>query len=295
MITQDLIEVLKDSTFTFTHFIESKNLPVVPSTAFITILDSSGGELLAKTAMTINGTTGVCTYAWASTGKEVGFNYMAKYELDSLDPVIRLFDIMLYPFINNVTDDDLFAEYKGLKSGDYDSSGTAQSGTTTTLVDINRAEADDYWNGGRIELYVGQDVFIREITDFVLLTNTLTFTPALAAAVTTEKYTMRNSYQIDINFAGKNVQLYFKTLNKRAYLVIDSYTLKRLIIFEFFKQYFFELIKKEDDEYFLKHKHYAKKYDTEIRSLKLVYDEDRDGASDPDEEGSTTGATRWYR
>lgn len=295
MQTQDLIEVRKDSTFTFTHFIESKNQPIIPSTAYITIMDSAGTVLLNQTAMSIDGTTGVCTYAWDSTGNDAGFNYQVKYELDSYDPVIRLFDIMLYPFINNVTDDDLFAEYKGLKSGEYEASGEAQSGSGTTLVDVNRAEADDYWNGGRLEIYQGQDVFIREITDFVLATSTLTFTPAMTTAITTEKYRLRKSFQEDINSAGRTVQLYFKTLEKRAYLVIDSYTLKRLIIYEFFKQYFFELMKKTDDEYGIKFTYYQNKYDTELRSLKLVYDENKDGIIDDNETKNTTGQTRWYR
>lgn len=294
MITQDLIEIQKDSTFTFTHFIESKNTLVIPTTAFITINDSNGNELQAKTAMIISA-AGVCTYAWNSTNNPVGFNYIVIYELDNYDKVVRLFDIMLYPFTNNITDDDLFAEYKGLKTGDYESSGAAQSGTTTTLVDLNRAEADDYWNGGHIEIYIGQDVFVREITDFVLSTSTLTFTPALGIGITTENYTLRNSFQNDINNAGKNVQLYFKTLSKRAYLVLDNYSLKRLIVYEFFKQYFFDLMKKDDDEYGLKYGIYAKRFDTELRSIKLVYDENKSGTVEDDEEESTIGQTRWFR
>ena len=295
MQTQTLIEIEKDSTYTFTHFVESSNLPIVPSTATIIVMESNGTELLASTAMTIDGTTGVCTYAWDSTGNDVGMNYIVKYDLSDQNPVVRLFDIMLYPFVNNVTDDDLFSEYRGLKSNTYEDTGTAQSGSTTTLVDNNRAEADDHWNGGSIEIYQGQKVYTREITDFVQSTGTITFTPAMTVALTTEDYTLRQSYQEDIDRAGTVVQLQFKSLEKRAYLVIDSYTLKRLITYEVLKQYFFELMKAEGDEFDIKYNHYAKKYQTEMESLKMVYDADESGTVDDDEVDQTVGKMVWYR
>lgn len=295
METQDLIEIQKDSTYTFTHFIESKNLPIVPSTATITILESNGTEILASTAMTIDGTTGVCTYAWDSTGVEVGMNYMVKYQLDSYDPVIRLFDVMLYPFVNNVTDDDLFSEYKGLKTNYYEDSSQADSGATTTIVDSNRAEDDDHWNGGQLEIYQSQKVYIRKITDYVQSTGTITFTPAMPSAITTEEYTIRQSYQEDIDRAGRVVQLQFKRIEKRAYLVIDSYTLKQLIIYEVLKQYFFEIMKEEGDEFSIKYAYYASQYNAIFESLKLVYDEDESGTIEDGEEDNTTGKVVWFR
>ncbi len=295
MQTQDLIEIQKDSTYTFTHFIESKNQPIIPSTANIIITNSGGISILTSTAMTIDGTTGVCTYAWDSTGQDVAMNYIVTYELDSYNPVVRLFDIMLYPFINNVTDYDLFNEYKGLKTNDYEDSSNAQSGTTTTIVDINRAEKDDTWNGGQVEIYQNQQVYTRTVADYVLSTNTVTFSPAVPDAVTTESYTIRQSYQNSINSAGSKVQLYFKTLEKRAYLVMDSYTLKQLIIYEVLKQYFFHLIKDDSDEYSIKYKHYVSMYQTQLESLKLVYDENADGVIQDDEVDATVGKVEWFR
>lgn len=294
METQDLIEVRKDSTYTFTHFIESQNNLIVPSTATIVITDSAGTSLLSSTAMTISA-AGVCTYAWDSSGVDVGMNYLVTYQLDSYEPVIRLFDIMCYPFVNNVTDSDLFAEYRGLKSNSYENSGIAQSGSTTTLVDVNRAEKDNHWKGGQIEIYQGQSVLVLDIVSSVQSTNTITFTPTLSTAVTTENYTIRQSYQEDINTAGKKVQLYFKSLEKRAYLVIDSYTLKQLIIYEVMKQYFFENIKANDDEQSIKYNHYATMYKSTLESLKLVYDNDSDGVIDDGEEDDTTGKIVMFR
>jgi len=295
MQTQDLIEIKKGSIYTFTHFIENQNSYIIPSTAFITIMDSDGDSILTKTAMTINATTGVCTYAWDSTGKEEGLNYQVKFELDSYNPVIRLFDIYLYPFINNITDDDLITEYSGIKDGIYEVSGKAQSGTVNTIIDRNRNELDDHWKGGQLTIFQGQDVYTRKVTGFVLSTNTITFSPNLDNAIMENNYSMRQSFQDKINRAGIEVQLYFKKLEKRASLIMDSYTCKQLILYKFFEHYFFELIKKDDDEFNIKYKYYADKYQAEMEGLKLVYDSQGDGIIDDGEEDRNVGSIEWFR
>jgi hypothetical protein len=69
-------------------------------------------------------------------------------------------------------------------------SGTADSGSTTTMVDAARTEADDnYWTGARIQFTSGNiDGQVREITGFVAATDTITFSPAVTQAVTTQTY-----------------------------------------------------------------------------------------------------------
>lgn len=295
MISQTLIEVRKDSTYTFTHFIEYRNAPIVPATAFIAITDSAGNSILASTAMVIDAITGVCTYEWDSTNNDVGENYLVTFKLSDQEPVLRIFDIMLYPFVNNVTDDDLFSEYKGLKDSNYEVSSKAQSGTVNTLVDINRSEKTDHWDGGIIQIFQDGNTLTRNITSYNLTSSTVGFSPDLEGAIATENYIMRQSYQEAITRAGNNVQLYFKKLEKRAYLVIDNYALKRLIIFEVLKQYFFDLIKSNEDEYSIKFNHYSEKYQAEIQSLKLVYDENKSGTVDDGEEDSTTGKVVLFR
>jgi len=54
-------------------------------------------------------------------------------------------------------------------------SGTADSGTTTTTVDAERTEVDDYWNGYYIQYITGPNAgLMRLVTDFVASTDTLT-------------------------------------------------------------------------------------------------------------------------
>jgi len=67
----------------------------------------------------------------------------------------------------------------------------ADSGTTTTLVDAANDEADDHWNGTLLVFISGtNDGRARVITDFDAATDTITFTPALPDAVTTESYVL---------------------------------------------------------------------------------------------------------
>ena len=69
-------------------------------------------------------------------------------------------------------------------------SGTSDSGSTTTMVDAARTEADtDYWVGDRI-LFTSGNIAgqVREITAFTPGTDTITFSPATTQAVTTQDY-----------------------------------------------------------------------------------------------------------
>ncbi len=67
----------------------------------------------------------------------------------------------------------------------------ADSGTTTTLVDAMLTQADDYWNGAMLIFRSGtNEGRTAIITDFDAGTDTLTFTPAVPDAVTTEGYVL---------------------------------------------------------------------------------------------------------
>ena len=61
--------------------------------------------------------------------------------------------------------------------------GTADSGTTTTLVDNALTEADDFWNYGRIKITIGGVEYYRDVVDFVAVTDAITFDVELPVAV----------------------------------------------------------------------------------------------------------------
>ncbi len=67
--------------------------------------------------------------------------------------------------------------------------GTSDSGSTTTMVDNARTEADGYWKGAAIRFTSGNiDGQTRIITGFVASSDTITFSPPTTSAVTTQTY-----------------------------------------------------------------------------------------------------------
>ena len=62
-------------------------------------------------------------------------------------------------------------------------SGTADSGTVSTLVDNALTQANDFWNFGEIEITKGSITYYRKVKDFVAATDTVTFDVELPEVV----------------------------------------------------------------------------------------------------------------
>jgi hypothetical protein len=79
-------------------------------------------------------------------------------------------------------------------------SGTSDSGTTTTMVDAARTEADsDYFKGSWIHFTSGTiSGQTRRITSFDPATDTITFSPATTQAVSTQTYQIIPSAYVDV-------------------------------------------------------------------------------------------------
>lgn len=80
-------------------------------------------------------------------------------------------------------------------------SGTSDSGSTTTMVDAARTEADtDYWKGAIIVFTSGNIAGqSRLITAFNAATDTITFAPALTQAVITQTYEIWPAGRADLH------------------------------------------------------------------------------------------------
>lgn len=81
-------------------------------------------------------------------------------------------------------------------------SGTADSGSTTTVVDTERTEADtDYWKGSLITFTSGTlNGQTRLVTAFNAATDTITFAPATTVAVGTHTYRLFPACRADVHF-----------------------------------------------------------------------------------------------
>lgn len=85
-------------------------------------------------------------------------------------------------------------------------SGTADSGTTTTLVDAALTQTNaDHWRGYVLLITSGtMSGMVRVVTGFTVASDTLTFTPALPSAVSTETYELLpwGTVGVDVLAAG---------------------------------------------------------------------------------------------
>jgi len=96
--------------------------------------------------------------------------------------------------------------------------GTADSGTTTTMVDAGRTEADTDYFAGSIIRFVSGNISgqSRLITAFNAATDTITFTPATTQAVTTQNYEILPASAQPLstiikNVASQQLGIWFKT------------------------------------------------------------------------------------
>ena len=96
----------------------SAGVQVKPSAAAIVIKDPDGTEILASTAMTVNGTTGTMTYSlaaaktadlWENAVMEISYTISTV-----VHKVTFFFDVVLNALTCNVTDDDLKAYFPQL-------------------------------------------------------------------------------------------------------------------------------------------------------------------------------------
>lgn len=288
------LEIKEDSTYTFTFERTVDNLTKGLTSATIAILSKGGATYQTATAMTVasNVATKSINFATDPTAGEYSLGrfwqavIVATYADSTTETIVRFFDIVRYPFVNQVKDQDLIDENRYVAEGIQDFGGTASSGSDSTLVDLNRAESDDYWNGGKLFILPLVDtdkVTEHTVTDFVKSTGTLTFTPT-RTAVTLEQYTLRRSYQAQINLAGKIVQEDLLAQTKLAYLCVDSTQLNRLIVYKCLERYFQPLREQENDKWDLQFKYYQGEYKKLFDSIPLTYDASDDGAIDDDEQ-----------
>lgn len=291
------LEVVEESSYTFSFERIESNATKELTSATLRILSAGGAVYQAAVAMTVsaNIATKAINFATNPTGLAyaIGRDWQAEFSLTYADAttekIVRFFDIVRYLFVNLVTDLLVIDENKFLEDGIQAQAGRASSGSTSTLVDVNRVEANDFWNGGKLIILPILDtgkVSEHKITAFVKSTGTITFTP-VSEAVTTESYTIRKSYQTSITTAGDIVREDMLSQSKRAYLMVDSTQLNRLILYKFMERYFQQVRKAKDDEYDLQFQYYGAKYKELFQAIPLTYDLNEDGKIGADEIAST--------
>jgi hypothetical protein len=291
------LEIKEDnSSYSFSYTQYENGLAKNITTATITLYGTDGTEFIASSSMTISNNVATKTVDFSTDPSAgnwvVDRNYKAVMIIDGIDRV-RLFDIVKYPFVNEVEQSDLELENKeGIELAGLTDEGTADSGSSTTIVDSTKIGADDP-TGGKLYIYPLTASGItteHTITDFTTGSGTITFTPPRDTAVTIQRYEYRTSFDNDITRAGNIVQTDLWKMDRRAYLIIDNTQINDLIIYKFFERLYALRRSRatEDDTNNVKYIYYKDLYDSTLNGLPLNYDLDEDGAIGEDETGLNT-------
>lgn len=85
-----------------------------------------------------------------------------------------------------------------IRESTFDFSGKADSGSTTTLTDLDLIQPDDYWNEYVISFITGSNAGQeRTVSGFSSASNTLTFSPALPQVVAAgDKYILKREEKL---------------------------------------------------------------------------------------------------
>lgn len=282
------IEIKDDATyiFSFTKYVNDTETNI--STATISTKTPGGTEILASTNMGLSGAT--ATYSLDTSlddNYEVDRNFQAILVIDGVT-YIRLFDIVKYPFVNEVTVVDLQKENRSaLELAGFKKEGEAESGTTTTAIDSRFIGADTY-AGGEIEIYPIDNSELPEkftITAFNDATGQFTFSPARGTAVSTNQFQVRRAFTEEIARAGDIVQSDLLKKDQRAYLILDNSQINNMIVYKFFELLFAKrrTSNNEDDRDNVQYNYYRDLYASEYNGLPLAYDLNNNGYIDDDE------------
>lgn len=292
------IEIRKDSSHVFEYEKLERNLPATILAASIRILASNGREILGTTPMTISGNKASyeADFSLSPLAERIslGRNFLAEMTIDRVVHN-RLFDLVKYPFVNEVTEKDLADENRIVSGGVNEARGEADSGDVNFLIDIERIEPEDFWKGGKLIVYplenasgAEDQITVHQTTGFDSIGKVLSFKPNRSTPITTESYSLRRSHSEGIRLAGEIVQADLWKKNKRSSLILDSTQVSRLIVYKFFERFFGELATGKDSEYAYQFERYKNLYGGEFENFPLLYDQNDDGGIDPDTEISVS-------
>ena len=274
-------QFLADTAGTFQAYVYENNRKVVPSSATLTVYKPGDSTaLISGAAMTI-GSDGLLSYALTATHNDLADeNYKAviSYVYNAVTYSITLFyDVVNSKLVKVITDEDIINELPQLKDNGWRVHGTADSGSTTTLVDaeLKRYE-DDYFTGGLAYSLTRDET--REITDFVGSTGTVT-TAAFTGAIATDKYILTRSFTKEIQRAFEKIDELLYRSGKRAHLILDPYDLREVHILYAVAEVCKGLTSAggSDTFWWQMWKDYEAKAYAIFKSLHFKYDESNDG------------------
>lgn len=273
-------QFLADIAGTFQTYIYENNRKVVPTSATLTVYKpGSTDKLINAAAMTVAG-DGLLSYALTATHNDIADeNYKAaiSYVYSAVTYTLTLF----YDVINSklsivITDDDLIRELPQIKDKGWAVRGTADSGSTTTIVDaeLKRYE-DDYFTGGLAVNLTSDEA--RDITDFVSSSGTVTTVLFATAVAAGNKYLLQRSFSKEIQRAFEKIEDLLNRSGKRAHLILDPYDLREVHIAFAVAEICKGFVTEQDNLWSGFYQDYDKRGYAIFKSLNFKYDTSQDG------------------
>ena len=282
-----------DIAGSFQTYIYEDNKKIVPTSANITVYQpGEDTELVAQTAMSV-ASDGLLSYDLTSANNVVADeNY--KVVIDYLVGADTFYVTMFYDVVNSkihivITDTDVVNEFPQFRESGWRTNGTADSGSTTTMVDaelLGERYPDDHFTGGT--LYSIDRDEARFIEDFSSATGTVT-TEAFTGVIATDKYVLTKSYTTEINNAFDILTDLLNRSGRRPHLIIDSGDLKRVHIVYAVSEIAKGMSTEKDDFWWSIWMEYKNLGYAIFNDLNLKYDESEDGnVSDTEEDTGFT-------
>lgn len=288
-------QFLVDTADTLKTFVFENNRKIVPTSATITVYEPASTTVLISAAAMTVGADGQLSYALTAThNTDAAESY--KVVIAYVYSAVTYYVTFYYDVVNSklskvIVDDDVVNELPQLKDNNWRVRGTAESGSTTTIVDseLKRYE-DDYFTGG-LAYSIDKDE-TREISDFVSSTGTVTAAAVFGSAVATDKYILTRSYTKEIQRAFEKIEEKLTAKGKRAHLILDPYDIREVHIYMSVAEICKGLINAEDNVWAWFYTEYTKKAEETFRHLNLKYDESDDGIISEAETSKRIGVIR---
>lgn len=294
-------QFLEDKTGTLRLSVYEDNRPIIPSEAKVTLYNPAGSELQAQDDGSVDADTGEMTYSLTATHTAtVDTNYKAVWEYVVSGTTyyqIQLYDVVKSILSIPITDADLYAELDALREQHFQETGTADSGTASTLVDANRNEKDNFWKGGQIEIISGTGSGQKhDITAFTQSTGTFTVDPDWDTNPdTTSIYKVIKSFTTKIEHSFEEIEDMLYDKGNRAALILESSQIKFAIIYLTVSKICQDLADEVDDKWDRLATTYYERYLNKFSNMKLEYDEDETGFIEGEEEGRKPNTLRLFR
>jgi len=291
-------QFLKNTAETFQAYIYENNRKLIASSALLTVFwPGSEKKFIDNVPMTV-GADGLLSYALSAaenSSAQVNYRAVISYVHNAGTFATTFFyDVVNSRLTGVVTDDDVTAELPQLRDNGSRVRGTAQGGSSSTIVDAGLSiYADDYFTGGLAESLDKDET--REITGFVSSTGTVQTMPFSGDVASGERYVLTRSYTREIKRAFEKIEERLIRLGKRPQLILDPYDLREAHIYYSVAEVCKGMATDAESFWWMVWREYEKKGDDAFNSINFKYDESGDGYISGAEEDATTTGMRTVR